>query len=75
MNYAESVSVGENVHAILQRFRYSTNMTNYYEYRPKEKALHALLIVPGRLCISASEKTKYQAGDKDRNRGIYKRGR
>jgi singapore isolate B (sub-type 7) whole genome shotgun sequence assembly, scaffold_14 len=22
-------------------------MTNYYEYRPKEKALHALLIVPG----------------------------
>ena len=28
-----------------------------------------------RECISAPEKTKYQAGDKDRNRGIYKRGR
>lgn len=27
------------------------------------------------ICISAPEKTKYQAGDKDRNRGIYKRGR
>ena len=27
------------------------------------------------ICIFAPEKTKYQAGDKDRNRGIYKRGR
>lgn len=47
MNYVESIHVGENVHDVLMRLRYSTDMTNYYGYRPNKKAVDALLIIPG----------------------------